>query len=67
MANPSTGCSPVLNWLKSGYSTNDGPACVEVAPHLRDCPRPQLEARAGAQLTFGPRQWSAFVSYATDH
>lgn len=65
--NPSTGSSPVLNWLKSSYSTNDGPACVEVAfaprtIHVRDSKHVE-----GPQLAFGPRQWTAFVSYATDH
>ncbi|MFF4081454.1 Scr1 family TA system antitoxin-like transcriptional regulator [Streptomyces sp. NPDC001777] len=41
MTNPSTGNSPVPNWFKSSYSTNDGPECVEVALapgtiHVRD-------------------------------
>ncbi|MFJ2893668.1 DUF397 domain-containing protein [Streptomyces sp. NPDC087218] len=41
MTNPSTGNSPVPNWFKSSYNTNDGPECVEVAlasetVHVRD-------------------------------
>ncbi|MFD8826447.1 DUF397 domain-containing protein [Streptomyces sp. NPDC059605] len=67
MTNPSTGNSPVLNWFKSSYSTNDGPACVEVASapgtvHVRDSKHTR-----GPQLTFAARQWAAFVSYAADH
>ncbi|MFH8473692.1 DUF397 domain-containing protein [Streptomyces sp. NPDC018000] len=66
MTNPSTGNSPVLNWFKSSYSTNDGPACVEVAfapeaIHVQDSKHTQ-----GPQLAFGPQEWAAFVSYATD-
>ncbi|AXE83132.1 DUF397 domain-containing protein [Streptomyces atratus] len=38
---------------------------VALAPrtiHVRDSKHVQ-----GPQLAFGPRQWAAFVSYATDH
>ncbi|MGW3952639.1 DUF397 domain-containing protein [Streptomyces sp. NPDC004752] len=64
---PSAGYGFELTWIKSSYSTDDGPACVEVASapgtiHIRDSKRAQ-----GPQLAFGPQQWAAFVSYAADH
>ncbi|MFL4907917.1 DUF397 domain-containing protein [Streptomyces sp. MMS24-I2-30] len=56
-----------LDWFKSSYSTPDGAACVEAASalgtiHIRDS-----KHQHGPQLTIGPEQWSAFVSYATGH
>ncbi|MGW1432634.1 DUF397 domain-containing protein [Streptomyces sp. NPDC002431] len=67
MITPSTGNGSVLRWFKSSYSTNEGPACVEVAVvpetvHVRDSKQAH-----GPQLAFGPQQWTAFVSYATHH
>lgn len=67
MTNPSAGNSSALEWFKSSYSTNDGPACVEVAfapetIHVRDSKRVQ-----GPQLAFASYQWAAFVSYAAEH
>lgn len=67
MTNLSPDSSSALEWFKSSYSTNDGPACVEVAVdpesvHVRDSKQTH-----GPQLAFGPRQWNAFVSYAADH
>lgn len=64
---PSAGHGFELKWIKSSYSTDDGPACVEVAGtpgtiHVRDS-----KHRQGPQLAFGPQQWAAFVSYAADH
>ena len=65
--NPSAGHGFELTWFKSSYSTDDGPACVEVASapgtiHVRDSKRMQ-----GPQLAFGLQQWAAFLSYAADH
>jgi hypothetical protein len=56
-----------LEWFKSSYSTDDGPACVEAAfapgtIHIRDS-----KHRQGPQLAFGRQEWAAFLSYATDH
>lgn len=53
-----------LVWVKSSYSSNDGPDCVEVAAtpgtvHVRDS-----KDAAGPQLGFGPGVWADFVSYA---
>ena len=67
MTNPSAGNDSALEWFKSSYSTNDGPACVEVAfalevIHVRDSKRTQ-----GPQLAFAAQQWADFLSYAADH
>ncbi|MFI9819538.1 DUF397 domain-containing protein [Streptomyces sp. NPDC052013] len=56
-----------LMWFKSSYSTDDGPACVEIAAtpdaiHVRDS-----KHIPGPHLTASPRQWKAFVSHASAH
>ncbi|GAA2641760.1 DUF397 domain-containing protein [Streptomyces vastus] len=53
-----------LDWVKSSYSSNEGPECVEVAAspgtvHVRDS-----KTRNGARLAFADDSWSAFVSFA---
>ncbi|WP_033226035.1 DUF397 domain-containing protein [Streptomyces virginiae] len=53
-----------LTWVKSSYSTNDGPECVEVAHTpgtvlVRDSKRPEA-----ARLTLTPRAWTGFVAFA---
>ncbi|WP_328341955.1 DUF397 domain-containing protein [Streptomyces violaceus] len=58
---------PALEWIKSSYSTPDGPDCVEVAAAsarvlVRDSKRPQ-----GPRLTLAPTAWAAFLPYASDH
>ncbi|TDT40041.1 uncharacterized protein DUF397 [Streptomyces sp. BK208] len=65
--NPPAGHGFEMTWIKSSYSTDDGPACVEVAStpatmHVRDS-----KQRQGPRLVFGAQQWAAFVSYAADH
>ncbi|MEU5093566.1 DUF397 domain-containing protein [Streptomyces sp. NPDC020996] len=67
MTNPSAGNASALEWFKSSYSTNDGPACVEVAfaprtVHVRDSKHTH-----GPRLAFGPQQWAAFLPYAAHH
>ncbi|MFJ3657539.1 DUF397 domain-containing protein [Streptomyces nigra] len=52
-------------WMKSSYSTPDGPDCVEVAPTpdrilVRDSKNPD-----GPRLTLTPTTWTAFLPYAT--
>ncbi|MFV0129582.1 DUF397 domain-containing protein [Streptomyces sp. HMX112] len=54
-----------LQWFKSSYSSNDGPACVEVASavgtvHVRDS-----KDVPGPQLGFTPDAWANFVAYAS--
>ncbi|MER6254086.1 DUF397 domain-containing protein [Streptomyces sp. NPDC001584] len=53
-----------LTWVKSTYSTNDGPNCVEVAHTpaavlVRDSKRPEY-----ARLAVTPAAWSGFVAHA---
>ncbi|GAB1326679.1 DUF397 domain-containing protein [Streptomyces sennicomposti] len=55
------GDDAALSWFKSSYSTDDGPACVEVARtpvavHVRDSKHSQ-----SPQLAFSSQQWSAFI------
>ncbi|MBC2863906.1 DUF397 domain-containing protein [Streptomyces mexicanus] len=59
--------SSELEWIKSSYSTDDGPSCVEVATipdHIlvRDSKNP-----TGPRLTLTPTTWSAFLPYAAGH
>ncbi|MEV6618100.1 DUF397 domain-containing protein [Streptomyces sp. NPDC051051] len=56
-----------LEWIKSSYSTADGPDCVEVATApgqilVRDSKSPH-----GPRLTLPPTAWAAFLPYASDH
>ena len=60
---PSAGDGSELEWIKSSYSSNDGPECVEVAAtpgtiHVRDSKNVQ-----GPQLAFAPEAWADFVSH----
>ncbi|RCG20737.1 DUF397 domain-containing protein [Streptomyces diacarni] len=53
-----------LAWIKSSYSSNDGPDCVEVAAapgrvHVRDS-----KDVTGPALAVAPDAWSAFVTHA---
>ncbi len=62
----SSGNGSVLSWYKSSHSTNDGPACVEVAAvpgivHVRDSKDPQ-----GPSLAFRGDAWAAFVAFARE-
>jgi hypothetical protein len=52
-------------WIKSSYSTDEGPDCVEVAPtaaHIlvRDSKNP-----AGPRLALAAATWTAFLPYAS--
>jgi hypothetical protein len=60
---PVTGTEP--EWMRSSYSTSDGPDCVEVATapaHIlvRDSKDPH-----GPRLT--PTTWATFLPYASGH
>ncbi|WP_110944349.1 DUF397 domain-containing protein [Streptomyces niger] len=55
----------MLNWLKSSYSTADGPDCVEVANAgetvlIRDSKDP-----SGVPVSVGPEAWGAFIGAIT--
>ncbi|MGW6576854.1 DUF397 domain-containing protein [Streptomyces sp. NPDC054945] len=54
-----------LTWVKSSYSTNDGPECIEVAHTpgtvlVRDSKRPEH-----ARLALTSRAWTGFVAFAS--
>ncbi|WP_327289218.1 DUF397 domain-containing protein [Streptomyces sp. NBC_01198] len=54
-------------WVKSSYSTNDGPECIEVAAAtgailVRDSKDPQ-----GPRFAFTPEAWASFLAYAASH
>jgi len=51
-----------LAWFKSGYSGNEGEACLETAPApdailIRDSKNPE----AAPSLTIAPTTWTAFL------
>ncbi|WP_405685274.1 DUF397 domain-containing protein [Streptomyces sp. NBC_00057] len=61
----SGGDGSALEWIKSSYSSNDGPECVEVAAvpgavRIRDS-----KDVCGPQLGFAPSAWEDFVTYAS--
>ncbi|MFI2368538.1 DUF397 domain-containing protein [Streptomyces sp. NPDC018833] len=63
---PSAGDTFKLTWVKSSYSTADGPDCVEVAAatgaiHVRDS-----KNVPGPRLGFAPGAWTDFVTYASE-
>ncbi|RSN07917.1 DUF397 domain-containing protein [Streptomyces sp. WAC 01325] len=63
---PYSEASPGQEWIKSSYSTDEGPDCVEMATTLngllvRDSKRPQ-----GPRLAVAPTAWVAFLPYASD-
>ncbi|MFC8512802.1 DUF397 domain-containing protein [Streptomyces sp. NPDC057257] len=60
--------SAALEWFKSSYSSDDGPACVEVAISPADR-TPTVHVRDSkdahrAQLAFAGASWSEFVDFA---
>ncbi|MEV2203196.1 DUF397 domain-containing protein [Streptomyces fradiae] len=62
---PSDGANHQLEWIKSSYSTDDGPSCIEVAPAhdqilVRDSKNP-----TGPRLALAPATWAAFLPYAS--
>ncbi|WP_326754090.1 DUF397 domain-containing protein [Streptomyces hirsutus] len=64
---PSGSASSDSEWIKSSYSTDEGPDCVEVAAVpdrilIRDSKNPQ-----GPRLALPPTTWASFLSYASGH
>ncbi|GAB2788406.1 DUF397 domain-containing protein [Streptomyces daliensis] len=56
------GVDTSLTWVKSSYSSDDGPSCVEVATdaeqiHIRDS-----KDVTRPHLTASPTAWSTFVA-----
>ncbi|MEU3995453.1 DUF397 domain-containing protein [Streptomyces sp. PDY-4] len=63
---PSAEADGKLEWIKSSYSSDDGPSCVEVATtsaiiHVRDSKIPD-----GHHLALTPTTWAAFLPYASE-
>ncbi|MFH8453758.1 DUF397 domain-containing protein [Streptomyces fungicidicus] len=64
---PSDGADGKPEWIKSSYSSDDGPSCVEVATPdgshvlVRDSKDPD-----GPRLALTPATWTAFLPYAWD-
>ncbi|WP_328561953.1 DUF397 domain-containing protein [Streptomyces coelicoflavus] len=62
---PSDGADGKLEWIKSSYSSDDGPSCVEAAAtprtiHIRDSKNPH-----GPHLALTPATWATFLPYAS--
>ncbi|WP_030617492.1 DUF397 domain-containing protein [Streptomyces sclerotialus] len=53
-------------WIKSSYSTDDGPDCVEVATDPDAVRVRDSKDVRGPQLTFACGAWSAFVTYVSE-
>lgn len=52
-------------WVRSSYSSNDGPECVEVSAVVPGRVRVRdSKDVAGSQLAFGAASWSAFTGFA---
>ncbi|EFL33956.1 DNA-binding protein [Streptomyces viridochromogenes DSM 40736] len=62
---PSREAATAPEWIKSSYSTPDGPDCIEVAAvpdHIlvRDSKNPD-----GPRLALAPAAWVTFLPYAS--
>ncbi|MET8248858.1 DUF397 domain-containing protein [Streptomyces sp. NPDC005202] len=62
-----SGADAKVEWIKSSYSTADGPDCVEVAAipdHIlvRDSKNPR-----GPRLALTPEAWTTFLPYASGY
>lgn len=67
MHTTASGADQELGWIKSSYSTAEGPDCVEVAPThsavlVRDSKNP-----TGPCLALTPATWATFLPYASGH
>ena len=61
---PYSEASVAPEWIRSSYSTDEGPDCVEVAAHpdrvlVRDSKNPD-----GPRLSLAPGAWAAFLPSA---
>ncbi|MFI9752737.1 DUF397 domain-containing protein [Streptomyces collinus] len=55
-----------LRWIKSSYSGNDGPDCVEVAISPAHAPTINIrdsKNKDGARLSFTGSAWSEFLEF----
>ncbi|MFE9454311.1 DUF397 domain-containing protein [Streptomyces sp. NPDC006739] len=58
---------PALEWIKSSYSTPDGPDCVEVATAPADILVRDSKTPHGPRLALTPTAWATFLPYASEH
>lgn len=61
---PSGGDGSTLHWIKSSYSTNDGPDCVEVAAAAGVVRVRDSKDVAGPRLALTSSAWADFVRHA---
>lgn len=54
-----------FEWIKSSYSTPDGPDCVEVAATPGTVRVRDSKDRHGPQLAFTPGAWADFVTHTS--
>ncbi|MFI7350687.1 DUF397 domain-containing protein [Streptomyces sp. NPDC049936] len=65
---PYFSAEPTFAWIRSSYSTDEGPDCVEMATPddgrvlVRDSKNP-----AGPRLDLTEDTWTAFLPYAAGH
>ncbi|MEU1847704.1 DUF397 domain-containing protein [Streptomyces sp. NPDC019990] len=62
-----SGADSKVDWIRSSYSTADGPDCVEVAAApchvlVRDSKNPH-----GPRITLAPSTWASFLPHASGH
>lgn len=53
-------------WIKSSYSTDEGPDCVEVATALAHILVRDSKVPNGPRLSLTPTTWAAFLPYAVE-
>ncbi len=61
---PSAEDPSAVTWVKSSYSTNDGPECVEVAHLSGTILVRDSKVADGDRLALTPAAWAGFVRYA---
>ncbi|BFO14206.1 DUF397 domain-containing protein [Streptomyces sp. KM77-8] len=61
-----SGADGKLEWIKSSYSTADGPDCVEVATAPAHILVRDSKAPGGPRLILTPTTWAAFLPYAVE-
>ena len=54
-----------LRWIKSSYSSNDGPQCVEVAAALESVQVRDSKDITVPHLTISPTAWAHFLTHTT--
>ncbi|MER5839790.1 MULTISPECIES: DUF397 domain-containing protein [Streptomyces] len=60
-----SGTDGKLEWIKSSYSTADGPDCVEVATAPAHILVRDSKAPDGPRLALTPAAWASFLPHAS--